>query len=59
MSSSPREYVAVLIVGTNGEARLDLVQALDFKVLELLSLRLAASPEAVVRAHVTYRCASA
>lgn len=45
----------MLVVGGGADARLDFVQALDFKVVELFSARLVASPDAVVRAHITHR----
>ncbi len=39
----------------DGKARLDFIQNMEYKFIELLSCDLAVSPEEVVRQHITYR----
>lgn len=51
----PHIYLALLIVDPSGEARLDFIQNMEYKFLELLSCRFQASPEEVTRAQISYR----
>mmetsp|Transcript_6620 Transcript_6620/g.16906 ORF Transcript_6620/g.16906 Transcript_6620/m.16906 type:complete len:246 (+) Transcript_6620:198-935(+) len=51
----PHSYLAVFVMHRNGEARLDFIQNMEYKFVELLSCRFIASPEEVVRQHITYR----
>lgn len=51
----PKQYLAILLLQPNGEACLQLVQNLEYKFIELLSLPFRESSEQVIRQHVTYR----
>uniref|UniRef100_A0A7S1X654 Spindle assembly abnormal protein 6 N-terminal domain-containing protein n=1 Tax=Tetraselmis chuii TaxID=63592 RepID=A0A7S1X654_9CHLO len=51
----PHSYLAVFVMHRNGEARLDFIQNMEYKFVELLSCRFVASPDEVVRQHITYR----
>ncbi|KAG1662571.1 hypothetical protein FOA52_003950 [Chlamydomonas sp. UWO 241] len=51
----PHINLAVLIMQPNGEARLDFIQNMEYKFVELLSCKFNASPEDVVRQQVSYR----
>lgn len=53
--SSPHSHLAVLVMQPNGEARLDFIQNMEYKFVELLSMRLVASSEETVRLQVAYR----
>ena len=39
----------------DGKARLDFIQNMEYKFIELLSCAFVASPEETVRQHITYR----
>lgn len=51
----PHVHLAVLIMQPTGEARLDFIQNMEYKFVELLSVRFVGCEEELVRAHVTYR----
>lgn len=51
----PNTFVAVLLLGRDGNSTLQLLQNLEFKFVELLALPLRESPEALIRSHITYR----
>mmetsp|Transcript_27269 Transcript_27269/g.59620 ORF Transcript_27269/g.59620 Transcript_27269/m.59620 type:complete len:247 (+) Transcript_27269:214-954(+) len=51
----PHIHLAVYVMEPSGEARLDFIQNMEYKFVELLSCRFSASPEDVVRQQVTYR----
>ncbi|GBG71743.1 hypothetical protein CBR_g9152 [Chara braunii] len=51
----PQSYMAVLVMQKNGPARLDFIQNIEYKFLELLSCNFCPSPEEIVRKHITYR----
>lgn len=51
----PHINLAVFIMQPNGDARLDFIQNMEYKFVELLSCRFAASSEDVVRQQVSYR----
>ncbi|KAJ9523723.1 hypothetical protein QJQ45_020146 [Haematococcus lacustris] len=51
----PHLQIAVLVMQPNGEARLDFIQNMEYKFVELLSCRYVASSEEMVRAQVSYR----
>ena len=51
----PHSYLAVFVMHRNGEARLDFIQNMEYKFVELLSCRFVATPEEVVRQQITYR----
>ncbi|KAG2430775.1 hypothetical protein HYH02_013614 [Chlamydomonas schloesseri] len=51
----PHIYLAVFIMQPTGEGRLDFIQNMEYKFVELLSVRFMAAGEDLVRAHVSYR----
>eukprot|EP00823_Brevimastigomonas_motovehiculus_P002248 TRINITY_DN1407_c0_g2_i1.p1 TRINITY_DN1407_c0_g2~~TRINITY_DN1407_c0_g2_i1.p1 ORF type:complete len:296 (+),score=91.55 TRINITY_DN1407_c0_g2_i1:31-888(+) len=51
----PLSYLSLLYLLENGTGRLDVVQNLDFKFVELLSLFFTQSPPEVVRQQIQYR----
>lgn len=53
----PSAFLAVLVTNREGAARLDFIQNVSFKFVELLSLPFARSPDDVVRAHIAHRYA--
>ena len=50
-------FLAVLVTNKEGQARLDFIQNVSFKFVELLSLPFTRSPDDIVRAHVQFRYA--
>ena len=51
----PHAFLAVLVMQKTGGARLDFIQNMEYKFVELLSIDLDSTPEEATRAHVTYR----
>mmetsp|Transcript_124351 Transcript_124351/g.295116 ORF Transcript_124351/g.295116 Transcript_124351/m.295116 type:complete len:236 (+) Transcript_124351:61-768(+) len=51
----PHSFLAVFVMQRNGHARLDFIQNMEYKFVELLSLSFNASPEEVVRQQITFR----
>ena len=51
----PHSHLAVFVMKKDGSARLDFVQNVEYKFVELLSLDFRASPEETVRESVVYR----
>ena len=51
----PHSFLAVFIMQKDGKARLDFIQNMEYKFVELLSCDFTASPEENVRQHITYR----
>ncbi|GLC43568.1 hypothetical protein PLESTM_001487400 [Pleodorina starrii] len=51
----PHAYLAVLIMYPTGEARLDFIQNMEYKFVELLSCKFVAAGEDLVRMQVSYR----
>ncbi len=51
----PETYMAVMFVGSNGQARLEFIQNMAFKYVELLTLPLMSTDEEVVRQQISYR----
>lgn len=51
----PHNFLAVLIMHRDGRARLDFIQNMEYKFIELLSLDFLASTEEMVRQQITYR----
>ncbi|CEL93927.1 unnamed protein product [Vitrella brassicaformis CCMP3155] len=52
---SPHSFLAVLLLKRDGKAQLDIIQNMEYKFVELLSLDFTASPEEVVRQQITFR----
>jgi hypothetical protein len=48
-------FFAVFLLRTDGQARLEFVQNIEYKFLELLSIPFHASPEDVVKQNISYR----
>eukprot|EP00435_Cladocopium_sp_Y103_P006619 s2475_g2.t1 len=51
----PQSFLAVFVMQRDGQARLDFIQNMEYKFVELLSLSFDASPEEVVRQQITFR----
>merc|ERR1719491_291332 len=51
----PHMYLAVFVMQRDGHARLDFIQNMEYKFVELLSCDFIASPEEVVRQQITFR----
>ena len=51
----PHSHLAVLVMKRDGSARLDFIQNMEYKFVELLSCNFIASPEDVIRAHICFR----
>ncbi|GFR48248.1 hypothetical protein Agub_g10112 [Astrephomene gubernaculifera] len=51
----PHIYLAVFIMQPTGEARLDFIQNMEYKFVELLSCKFVTAAEDLVRLHVSYR----
>ncbi|KXZ55053.1 hypothetical protein GPECTOR_3g211 [Gonium pectorale] len=51
----PHTVLAIFIMQPTGEARLDFIQNMEYKFVELLSCRFLAAGEELVRQHATYR----
>merc|ERR1719345_108115 len=51
----PHSYLAVFVMQRDGHARLDFIQNMEYKFVELLSCDFIASPEEVVRQQITFR----
>lgn len=51
----PHSFLAVFIMRRDGQARLDFIQNIEYKFIELLSCDFMASTEEMVRQQITYR----
>jgi hypothetical protein len=51
----PHTHLAVFIMNRDGNARLDFIQNLEYKFVELLSVSFLQSAEVVVREHISFR----
>ena len=51
----PQSFLAVFIMEKDGKARLDFIQNMEYKFIELLSCNFGASDEETVRQQITYR----
>ncbi|CAE7777562.1 unnamed protein product [Symbiodinium sp. CCMP2456] len=51
----PHSFLAVFVMQRDGHARLDFIQNMEYKFVELLSCDFRASPEEVVRQQITFR----
>jgi len=51
----PQNYFCVFFMQTDGQARLEFIQNMEFKFLELLSLDFLAAPEEVIRQNISFR----
>lgn len=51
----PHIHLAVLVMQPNGDARMDFIQNMEYKFVELLSCKFVASKEDVVRQQVSFR----
>ena len=54
----PHSFLAVFIMRRDGQARLDFIQNIEYKFIELLSCDFVASTEEMVRQQITYRYTS-
>lgn len=53
----PHAFISVMYVHTNGTARLDFVQNMEYKFVELLSVDFVQSPPELIRQQIMYRYA--
>ena len=53
--NDPQLYIAVFIMQKEGTARLDFIQNIEYKFIELLSVDFVNSPDDTVRKQITYR----
>lgn len=53
--TEPHCYIAVFVMQKDGSARLDFIQYIEYKYIELLSLDFANSPDETVRKQIAYR----
>ena len=51
----PHSFLAVFIMQRDGRATLDIIQNMEYKFIELLSLDFIASPEDIIRQSITFR----
>lgn len=51
----PHTHLAVYIMNRDGNARLDFIQNLDYKFVELLSVTFLRSPEDTIRSQISFR----
>uniref|UniRef100_A0A7S0XE79 Spindle assembly abnormal protein 6 N-terminal domain-containing protein n=1 Tax=Mantoniella antarctica TaxID=81844 RepID=A0A7S0XE79_9CHLO len=51
----PHSHLAVFVMMRDGSARLDFIQNMEYKFVELLSLNFLSSPEDMVRQQIAYR----
>lgn len=51
----PHTHLAVFIMHDSGEARLDFIQNMEYKFVELLSCKFVASTDDAVKQHITFR----
>lgn len=51
----PHTFLAVFIMNRDGQARLDFIQNVSFKFVELLSINFNRSPEDLIRQQITFR----
>ena len=53
--NEPQSYIAVFIMQKEGTARLDFIQNIEYKFIELLSVDFVNSPDETVRKQISYR----
>ena len=53
--NDPQSYIAVFIMQKEGTARLDFIQNIEYKFIELLSVDFVNSPDETVRKQISYR----
>ena len=51
----PDTHLAVFVMQNDGSARMDFIQNMEYKFVELLSCQFISSPEELVREHITFR----
>jgi hypothetical protein len=51
----PQTHLAVFIMNRDGQARLDFIQNMEYKFVELLSVSFARSPDDLIRASISFR----
>lgn len=55
LTHTRRSHLAVFVMQRDGQARLDFIQNMSYKFVELLSCNFARSPDELVRQQITYR----
>ena len=51
----PATHLAILVLSGDKQARLDIIQNMEYKFVELMSCDCETSPEQIVQHHITYR----
>jgi len=51
----PHSFMAVFLMQKDGKSKLDFIQNIEYKFIELLSCDFTSSAEEIVRQHITYR----
>jgi hypothetical protein len=51
----PHTYMAVMYINKNGTARIDFIQNMEYKFVELLSTDFIQSPQELTRQHIMFR----
>jgi len=51
----PHQHLAILLLQGGGMARLDFIQNMEYKFVELVSCKCERSPEEIIQHHITYR----
>lgn len=51
----PHNHLAVYLMQADGRARLDFIQNMEYKFVELLSVDFMRAPDDIIRQHITYR----
>jgi hypothetical protein len=58
-ANEPQSYIAIFIMQKEGTARLDFIQNIEYKFIELLSIDFVNSPDDTVRKQIAFRYNSA
>ena len=53
--NDPQSFIAIFIMQKEGSARLDFIQNIEYKFIELLSIDFVNSPDDTVRKQISYR----
>lgn len=53
--NDPQTYTAVFIINKEGSGRLNFIQNIEYKLIELLSIDFVTSPDETIKKHISYR----
>jgi hypothetical protein len=51
----PHQHLAIFLLEGNGKARMDFIQNMEYKFVELVSCACEQSPTEIIQHHITYR----